>query len=366
MARSARFFLKVYDRTGATVRKTIAENKILSLPKITREINKAASDITIQLAYPWDDFSFGESNGINRNDLIEVYAQNDNYPGGTVVFTGFVSEFRGVLDQSTNRVDIRILPVESILAHAFYKNGGSYTVPVVAQDAHDAMWAAISDCNTVQGATFFTRNTAVPGLSLSYSFVKKKHLDALNEISKALPATWYWRFRADGQFDLQQYNDATADHTFTVAENIDALDINDSIVDLKNGSLVVWGPIPTESYYSDAPSQALYGKREEEVSSSSVTDITTANSTGNGNIAKKKDPIVKGKITINNLYNLETIKPGDTCKILNQRVSTSSLLPVGDIYRIARVEYDGTKAMLTLGDVVTNFGNEITRQIDGE
>ncbi len=119
MSLAAQFFLKVYDKTGATIRQTIGANKIIGVPTIVRDVSAAGSDLTIDIAMPWDDFGFGEANGINYYDLVKIYAQNENNPGGVVVFAGFITEIHCQFDAKDNHITLRLLPIEAVFANAF-------------------------------------------------------------------------------------------------------------------------------------------------------------------------------------------------------------------------------------------------------
>lgn len=362
MASAARFFLKVYDKTGATYRQTIPASRLLSVPVIIREASKMAGDITISLAYPWDNFGFNASDGIKLYDRVKIYAQNDENPSGVLVFQGFVTELHGLFDPTTNHIEVRLLPIESVLAQALYLKSGSYSIPISSGNLGDDMWQAVSDGMTAQSlAGLFTQNTMnPPGITAVFNLQYGTHMAMVTKLASYLQDGWYWRVRPDGTFDLQAYNTA-ADHVFTIAKDVQALDVVNSILDLKNGTLMSWGSPNTDTYRSDAPSQGAYGMRDERIQDSTIGSLASAQSAGDGNVARKKNPVAKTIVTVNRRYPIETILPGDTCKILNNTNGSSQMLPPGAVYRIVRVEYDGATAKITLGDLVENVGLELSR-----
>lgn len=361
---TARFLAKLYDKTGATFKRVLDANILTELPRISREVSKPASEIVLSLALPWDDFDFGTT--ISDFFLVKLYAINDNHPDGILVYQGFITEIHSILAIGSDHVELRVFPLESLLDFAFWKSGsgqtlGDYTKSYSGADVDTIMGDAITDANTVHGTAYFTSSLGNPGVSITADLVELTHLAGINKALGFLDATWYWRVRADGTFELRQWSDATADHRFTLGQDVDMIDSTRSLIDIKNGIRVEYTG-PAYSFYNDATSEGSYAKRQEKQSDTSILNLTSADAFGNGLVAKKKDPKTKTKLTVNAQYDLETIKPGDTCRVLN--VSNSNpMLSSATIYRIIRVEYDGATAQLHLSDIVDNFGVEFGKAI---
>jgi hypothetical protein len=129
-------------------------------------------------------------------------------------------------------------------------------------------------------------------------------------------------------------------------------------LDVKNLVRLGWGSGPTFAVYSDATSQSTYGHRDESLSDSGIQNSGSADSKGNGEIARLKSPFTKTQITVNANYAIESILPGDTVKVTNVPSGASSLLSA-QVLRIQRVEYDGALAVLHLADIVDVFGTEL-------
>jgi hypothetical protein len=94
------------------------------------------------------------------------------------------------------------------------------------------------------------------------------------------------------------------------------------------------------------------------LSDSGIQNSGSADSRGNGEVARLKNPFTKTQITVNANYAIETILPGDTVKVTNVPSGASSLLS-GQVLRIQRIEYDGALALLHLADIIEIFGNEL-------
>ena len=359
---AATFFAKVYNSDGSSARQTIDSSKLQNVPRIIREVGKPASELELELAYPWDDFSYGTN--INLFDLVKLYAVNSANPGGLLVFQGHITEIVAENADQKDSVTLRVYPIDALLNNAHYKSGASasladYTVSVTTTDVDTMFSSIVTDANTVYGS-FFTSSLGNPALSLNVDFVELTHLEALQKAASLLDSTWYWRVNASGQVKLAQWS-GTATHKLTLGKDVDAIKVTKSIVDLKNGELLKWGGTPTRAFYNDATSQTDYGKRQQIETDSGITNSGTADARGNGDIARLKNPFTKVEITANFSYAIETILPGDTVQVSNI-VSGGSQMVAG-VMQIIRVEYDGATAVLTIADTVQNFGTEFSRAI---
>mgnify|MGYP007071589066 CR=1 FL=1 len=361
MASAAQFFAKVYNKTGDSIRQTIPASMFLSAPTIVREVGKPAGDIEFELALPYDDFGYGDSDGLNLFDLVKVYVANEDQPNGTLVYQGHIEEIRGVLDKENNHVAIRLFPIDALFGRSLWKDA-DYVVGYSAADVDTMFSDAVDDVNTIYGATFFTKNLANPGVSITVDFTRVTHLDALGQAVAFLGGTYYWRVRPNGQVDLQTFNDSTADHKLTVGKDVDALDIVRSVMNLKNKVVVSWGGTPTDAEYTDATSVTNYGRRMSLLSEPGIGDSGSSDAKGNGEIARLKNPFTQTIVTVNSQYALQSsILPGDTVQVRN--VSNGSSQMLTGVLRVVRVEYDGITAILHLADIADNFGQEFSMAI---
>lgn len=354
---AAQFFAKVYSPTGATFRRVLDRTLFLDTPTIVREVGKPASDVTINLALPWDNFGYGQAAGINLFDLVKVYAVNSDNKGGILVFQGHIEEITGAYDKQNSHVQLRLFSLDMLFARSFWKSGGIYTITYTTADVDTMFSDAIDAVNTLYGATFFSKALSDPALSINVVFDKMTHLAALQQAAGFLPSTWYWRVEADGTVRMAQFNDSTQDHTLQLGKHVDTIQVVKSVLDTKNRIILDWGSPATRNEYNDAASETAYGTRMDAETESGITNLTSANARGNGDVARQKDPKTKTVIVVNANYAIETIKPGDTVKVLNTSYSTTSMLT--GVLRIVRVEYDGTVAVLHLADVADNFGKEL-------
>lgn len=361
-ASAARFFAKVYSPTGATYRQTIDSGLFLSAPKIVREVGKPAGTVDLALGLPWDDFGYGSATGINRFDLVKVYAVNRANRDGLLVYQGHVTEIVAKLGGAADGVTLKLFSLDALLGLAFFKNGASFTKSYAAADVDTMFSDVISHVNSVQGATFFTGSLGNPGLSITADFVELTHLAALQRAASFLDsATWRWRINASGVISLAQWADATADHKLAVGRDVLEIEVRNSIAEIKNGFRLGWGGTPTYAYYEDATSKTSFGVREYKKVDSNIGDSGSADSFGDGEIARQKDAKFSTRITVSPEYAIETILPGDTVTVGN--LTTASTQMLSGVKRIVRTEYDGAICVLHLDDPVRLFGTEMAKAL---
>lgn len=359
---AARFFAKVYNSTGTAFRRVLDSGIFLSVPRIVREAGMPAGDLTIDLAMPYDAFGYGQATGIGLFDLVKIYAVNDANPTGILVYQGHVEELVGTVDQTGNdHVSMRLFPIDALLSRSIWKAAGSYTINYPSSDVDAVFSDAIDDVNAIYGATFMTKNLGNPAVSATMKFVRQTHLAAMQASAQFLPSTWYWRVNPAGAVELQQYADSKADHVFVMGKNLDSVQVTKSLLNTKNKILLSWGSGPTDAEFEDAASEATYGRRMDLVSDANVTDSGSASTKGGNLVSSKKDPATKTTLTVNSLYPIENILPGDTCQVVNLTAGSQQML--SGILRIAHVEYDGSLAILQLADAVDNFGAELEKMI---
>ena len=364
MPQAARFSLKVYDPTGTTFRRVFDAGLQLSNVQITRQVNSPASDVSVDIALPWDNFGYGQSTGINPADQVDIYAlpgatlTNPN-PVPVLVYQGHVEEITGTYaDDGTNHVTLRLFPIDALLGRSLWK-AASYVVSYPAGTVNGVISDIIDNINSIYGATVLTKNLGTPGVTINQTFTRQTHQSALQIAAAFADSTWFWRIRANGQFDLQQYSDSTQVHTLVMNSHISSIKAIKSLLNTKNKALISWGGTPTDSEYSDATSISNYLQRQEIITDSSIGDLATANLKGNAEIAKLKNVFTKTQITVNATYDIHTIQPGDTVKIVN--ISNLTTQMVTGVLRVMRVQYDGALAILDLADIMDNFGVEFAK-----
>jgi len=354
------FLIKVYDSTGATLIKTIKSTEILNEPSFKSVINGGFGECKINLNLPIDDF--GEGTEIDYMTIVKIYEYDvTNHPTGILIYTGFVAGYKLYISGSVAGVELIVHGLASLLEFIYYKSGSSYAPVHTGVDPAVILKAIIDYFNTVYpsgliGYTALTIDTVGTNVSITYD--KNKCYEACKKVKDVCGGAWYWKVDRDGQVYLKQ-KPATATHTFTIGKDIEALNIDKSSEDIKNFIRVEYtGGANKED--SNAASITDYGRRDLIVTDTTLQDLATATQRVNKELTDNKDAKIKGTLTVNTKYDLESVKVGDTCKILNYK--TGSILFDTNM-QIVSISYSLSNVKLELAEISSSFGQAVNDSI---
>lgn len=354
MSSAAKYVVKIFDPTRTTMRMVFDSSRILAAPLVTREVNKVASDVAIDLGLSWNDANYGQANGINPFDLVEVYAVTDFNPQGYLVFTGNVIEEKAVVSGTSNHVTLRVFPVDFGFSTALvYENLPGY------QDISHWVNGIVDTVNNTYPSQMTKNLTAGAGID-NPTWINIACVDALAAEMALANDTFYWRLRPNLQFDLSQYNDAAPDHTLVWGRDIDAMNLNQSILDVVNQVIVFYASSAT---YTNDASIAKYGARTQFIDLGSGADKSLADAAAAKVLDASGTLFQKMQLTLNTNYPIETILPGDTVKIENLTPSEATWLT--GVLRVVRTKYDGETCVVDLSLIYDNFGVEMSKLIGG-
>jgi len=158
------------------------------------------------------------------------------------------------------------------------------------------------------------------GSNVSLTFADSKWFDALKVGAQAAGAGWYFLIDRLGQ--LQFHADpVTATHAFTIGKDIEAIDAPLDYELIKNAVQVRYNGGSVD--VTDATSIAAYLRRGSILSDTKLQNSATATNAGQATLVS--DPQKAITITVNSNYDIESIVPGDTCKVRNIKADLSFL-----------------------------------------
>jgi len=180
-----------------------------------------------------------------------------------------------------------------------------------------------------------------------------------------LPTNWYWFIDASGKLYLKEKS-TSATHKFILRKHIKELKTHKNIETVIN-RFFIWSGVGSvclnyvDSTYSDATSITDYGTIADLKIDSDVHTTAYANLLGNPKIAENKD--VKRRITIvvGSDYDLASIKPGDTCKVMD--INEAQTL-FGTNMSIVRISYKVDEALIELTEFDANLSDLTQEQED--
>lgn len=268
-----------------------------------------------------------------------------------------------VLLNGTTGVQVRCLGLISLTQRHYYKSGSNFSVTHTTQDPETIGRAIIDFHNTIYGGSLLSysgASTDPTGSSITKTFQDKKVFDALKENGEVTPDGWWWKIDADGVYWLKN-KPSGATHTFTLGKDINYLRAPKSSEAVVNDVQVRYTGGGTVND-SDSASQAEFGTGSPATGKCSniISDTNLGASAATERAAKeigeKKEMVIKATMQINSEYDLESIKSGDTCNVLNMNINNTFF---SDNMQIIQVTWEGETCTLQLGDYRADVAVEI-------
>jgi len=349
-----RFKLKIFSADGVTHLADINPQTMETFPRFLSTIQSGAGQMEISYLAGFDNF--GEGVTIKNGNIGKLYLIDQNNPLGLLIYTGVLVTYTPYIETNKSGVRLTFLGIHTLLQNSFYKSGANYTFSQTKDPSQMAV-DVINHFSTIYTGLISSSGVVNTGGSESFTFQRKKHLEALNSIFGIIPDGWFWRITPDGILTIDQLP-AVAMHTFTFGKDLVSASVEKSMQTTYNAQLLVYGATPTELYTSNPTSISTYGLRENLAIDAGITIAGTATAANNKFISFNKDQKIKAKMRINALYNIESIKVGDTCRVENMKVG-STLFSQNML--IARVDYNGGNFVdLSLGEV-NDFRNSLIK-----
>lgn len=301
-------------------------------------INSGLSDLTFKLARKIDDFNLNDD--VSIGNKIEIWVEDEDTDlEGILIYSGFIEQQNIKVDGGEEYAEIICLGIVSKITQDILKSTSQTTLYTKTTDGLTITSASISaaEIADVIMATLDFFNTNNPNFPISYTedgvdtvedtgnFINYKfeavyYLQAIEKCREVAPQYWYWYIGADNIFRFRQLS-GTADHTFSLGKDIKKITASKSAGSVNNVLLLFDGGTIYKEY-DDETSIATYGRRVKQMTDSKINDEATMDNIGQAFINENKDAKIRIEIEIidnneSNLgYNIESINPGDTCKII--------------------------------------------------
>lgn len=329
----------------------------------TTQLNGGPSECIIDYAVPFD---YDGADLREGNDVELVISDADtqltNIEDGTYgakpIYRGYISLVERTIDGTSERVRVHLLGYYTLLALDVLKSSSQTTLYSVdpagltttsgdLEPADVGLMArtVIDRFNAEHGTGKVFYDTAdVPdtGTDATYVFNQKTYREALDILKSLAPANVYWYVDETGRFSFKEPS-STPDHRFIFGRHFSRVYVERSLEKVRN-VVLIWDGDTTYKQYTDPASVALYGRRTERINDYGISNNDAADALGAKFLAENKDPGLKLICTIidnNNAqglgYDIESIRPGDTCAL--QGFSST----LSDIFRdnmlITRLQY---------------------------
>jgi hypothetical protein len=358
-----KFLAKIYARNGSTISLNIPHEKIRNLPTFSDRINGGMGECVIDYVVPFDDF--GEGSTIDYQYVLDLYAFDSENPLGRRIYRGTIQEYEPYITGTQQGVKIKALGLGSNLSFDAYMASTRtvYTVSHAAQDPQDIFKAIIDEYRAYVNnplINYAVGSTQALGTNVSKDYVDRTWFDAAQDTRDLCSTGWWWHVDADGiAYLLPKPTSVT--HRFIIGKHIQEGNFPKSVKGVKNRIRVTRAG-GTITHYTDATSVSKYESRLEIISDSTLNTAGTADQRGNKAMNDQKDSKVKSTMIINATYDLESIKVGQTCSILNSDGSASFF---GSNVMISGLQYNGDTVQLDLEESVTDLGFSLNKFVNG-
>ncbi|MFA5174713.1 MAG: hypothetical protein WC438_06025, partial [Candidatus Pacearchaeota archaeon] len=371
---------KVYTEAGVFI-ETLNDDIISDL-SIEKEINGGDGEFSFELNRKIDDFD--ENNSIKFNNRVKVYVKDSFNTTGTLVAYGYIVTYEPILKGKQESVKVTCLSAVSKLSNDFYRLGTSSAASDLGKElasmrADEMMTDIISHYRLIEtnsmiaAASGLTQTTDNAGVVYSFTnrFFNMKHLDALRDVATYFPKNkdagywFYWRIKTDGTLVVKNIS-ATPEHTFVIGKHITDISGIKTIEGVVN-RVYFWNqkgtadPDYLKFTLDNTFSQSSYDVIADYISDDTVTNLTAASLLAGSRVYDKKDPKIKISITLNGSYDLASIEPGQTCKIVNLKNNPFSVNSDTNLI-INTVKYNVDSAVLEIAEPTDDFQDIIENE----
>jgi len=364
-----KYSVKIYDKAGTTFKGNYDPIGGYSFRKT---INGGVGVLTVTLPRKFDDYGLGDD--VNLLDEIQIWVQ-DKDTTGKKIYSGYVTNINTRIDGKQQYVKLTVFGYVSRLGRTLDWDGtdisivrNSVTPGELVEDVIDNYQSNVADDRIVYTAD----SVDATGTNISYTSNAKNCIQTIDRAREMAGAGWYWYVNSDNLFTFKEYS-TTPDHSFVFGKDVSYLDVNRNVDDVKNEFIFWNGLIADDEHfistrYYNIDSITNYWNSFSQLTDTRILTDGTADELATAFINAYKDPNVSLTFEVkdNNLgegYDIESIEPGDTCKILN--IEDSNI--VGDNMVITSVSYTPEKVIVMVSDLREITGRSLTnlrRQLD--
>lgn len=212
--------------------------------------------------------------------------------------------------------------------------------------------------------------TTIPtvGTNMTYVFTQRTYREAIEKCLSVAPFGYYSYLGADGMLNFKAAA-STPTHKFVFGKHFASLKVARSIERVRNFILIYNGT--SYKKYEDGASIQSFGRRAERLNDTGIADTGTMDLIGAKFLAENKSAEVQFVCTIldnagetNKGYDIESIKPGDTCSFYNFSSAFASLIRENMI--ITQVDYQPNQATITVEPIkygISDVSERLKKQI---
>lgn len=318
----------------------------------TSSIYSGLGDLTLVIPRNFDNYN--NDDAISNGNTIKVYVNVNQGTPNTNIYTGIIEEFTTVSGSDENvqiyctgtvRALSNVYPsTEDILQYGMF-NGIQASAAVLKVvdffNINNSHFRIKADSSTVPTTTQIV--LVIP--------VSNTYRELLDEITTQAGENFFWYLDGNDTLYFKQFS-STPNHVFVFKKHISEITFSKTIKHLVN-SVFFWNGFKSSDpsfmarNYISHKSQTRYGVRSIREKDARITSSYTSGKRYHGIFNLKDKELNVFEFEVNDQYPIETIKPGDTCRIVN----INSEIGIPSVMVILGVEYNINSVKLTIQDV---------------
>lgn len=376
-----RFEYKIYNSAGAFL-STIPD--AADEPRFTSYINGGLGDMTIKL--PRSVFQFEEGTVIAQNNQLKVVCYDNDATAGTTIYNGYISKYAPTLQEGKEFVLVTCLGYISETQRFMAEDAsGNTTLTYNSYDPTNILKDILDKFTAAGGHPDYTgSSTSNTGTTVSYEFNTYTVKECLDKCVELAPVGWFYFVDSSNTVTFKG-KDATANHTFILGKDVVTIIPEKSAENMVNRIYFTGGDVtgtPLYKKYERSGSISTYGLHAEKYVDSRVTDETTMDIIAASILDRGDAPETRTTLVIRDNngddgrgYDIESIKPGDTCKVIGYSDQATNLwdLAVWDsdiwdyditqvsstVQQIMKVSYEPNKVILEISSKLPDISHRI-------
>ena len=310
-------------------------------------MNGGSANMTISIPEEIEDI---ETNQLyNGGNQVVIWVQDRDTPSGVRIYCGLIGIVQGTVRGNAEYVELGIEGYTSEFEKTPYIDSGDASIQHTDQLPSDVFKSIVDKYRAFRDNPHMNYSaSSVDSIGVSYlityPFNHKNCFEALNVLMESCPVDWYWYLDNEGILYFKQISNIP-DHLFTFGRDIvDEFSFQKSYGNIRTGILFWNNEAQTASDRTRLVFRQTavddYDKNIQIVNDGNITRWDTFARITEKYLDSSSQPLSAVSFIIfdNNSgigYDIESIKPGDTCRILN----LSSNLDIGENLIITTTEY---------------------------
>lgn len=312
---------KIYDSSGTFI---TTWTDVITEFSVKTTINSGLSPLTIRLAR--SEHEFGELSDVKQGNILKVYIfdkQSGVY--GICVYSGILASYIPTVKGGQEYIDVEFFSQFWDLSNKILESSGNTEIAYNSYDPSNILKAVLDIYSALPKSVidYTTASVELTGTVVSYTFNTNTYRECLERVIELCPDGWYYRLEADDLIYLKAKETDTS-HYFTIGKDILEY-IPEKRFDNIVNTIYFRGDGTLYKKYTNSSSVSTYGTRAVKMIDQRVSVAGTAQIMANRILNEKGSPEIRVTIKVfdNNGsnedigYDIESIKVGETCKILN-------------------------------------------------